>query len=163
MAEVMTNPMPFVQAEVYLARLIANSGAFRGGSRPVIGRLKKSYGYGKVIGIKSFDNSVYTRIDYDPDKGYHFNFINDNTGQKICILISDIDEYQYRAYIDRLTNGRGTIDPTKRPIMSSIMPEDFENDDLLISYYESLYEYDSFDDIVEYYESLLEDEVKHSL
>lgn len=163
MAETMTYPMTFAQAEVYLARLIAASGAFRGGSKPVIGRLKKSYGFGKVIGIKSFDNSVYTRIDYDPDKGYHFNFINDRTGEKICILISDMDEYQYRAYIDRLTRGRGTIDPTKRPTLDMVDVEAYKDVDSFISLIESLYEGANFDDIVEYYDSLLENEVKHSL
>ncbi len=162
MAEVMQGPMTFVQAEKCLARLIEASKAFKGGSRAVVGRLKTSYGYGKVIGIKSFDNTVYTRIDFDPEKGYHFNFINDNTGEKICILISDMDEVQYRAYIDMLTKDRAIIDGTKRPVFSSVIVG-LTDDDMLIAFYESLYKDVSFDDIVAYYENLLKDEVEKKM
>ena len=106
MAEIVTMPMPLSEAEYYLSRLIDSSGAFLMGSKPNICRLRKSYAYGKVHGIKSFDNQVVTRIDYDPEKGYHFNFVDHRNHQKICILISDMTEESYRSYIDRLNYGR---------------------------------------------------------
>ena len=106
MAEITTFPMPFSQAENYLSQLISQSGAFYNGSKPVIGRLKRSYGCGKVIGVQSLDNQVVTRIDYDPEKGYHFNFVDYRYNKKICILISDMTEDMYRNYVDRLTFGR---------------------------------------------------------
>lgn len=161
MAEVMTGPMPFSQAERCLAGLITSSGSFSGGSKPVVGRLKTSYGYGKVIGIKSFDNKVYTRIDFDPEKGYHFNFINDNTGEKICILINDMTASQYNAYIDMLTKSRGIIDPDKRPILSSISPDASiePGDDPIVSFYEAMYSQYDFSELIAYYEALsLEEE-----
>lgn len=105
MAEVSTVPMTFDQALKYLASLMDDSGRFGDGSKPVIGRLRKSYGYGKVIGRQSLDGRVVTRIDYDPGKGYHFNFVNYDTGEKICIPISNMTEEQYRRYIDRATFG----------------------------------------------------------
>ncbi len=109
MAEVSTVPMTFDQALRYLASLMDDSGRFGDGSKPVIGRLKKSYGYGKVIGRQSRDGRVVTRIDYDPGKGYHFNFVNYDTGEKICIPISNMTEEQYRRYIDRATFGRACM------------------------------------------------------
>lgn len=115
MAERIVGPVSFHKAEKLLADLIYKSGAFSGGSYPVVGRLKTSYGYKKVIGVQSFDKKVRTRIDYDPDKGYHFNFENDLTGEKICILIDDLTPSQYEAYIDQLTLGRGLIIGPKRP------------------------------------------------
>ena len=117
MAEKIVGPLPFHQAESLLAKLIYDSGAFSGGSYPVVGRLKKSYGYKKVIGIQSFDKKVRTRIDYDPDKGYHFNFENDYTGEKICILINNLTRSQYENYINKLTVGRGRTVGPKRPII----------------------------------------------
>ena len=105
MAETSTRPMTFDHALRYLAFLMDESGRFGAGSKPVIGRLRKSYGFGKVIGRMSFDGRVVTRIDYDPGKGYHFNFVNYDTKEKICIPISDMTEEQYRRYIDRATFG----------------------------------------------------------
>ena len=105
MAETSTRPMTFDHALRYLAFLMDESGKFGAGSKPVIGRLRKSYGFGKVIGRMSFDGRVVTRIDYDPGKGYHFNFVNYDTREKICIPISDMTEEQYRRYIDRATFG----------------------------------------------------------
>ena len=71
MAEIIVGPMLFAQAKKYLVELMEESGAFRGGSKPAIGRLKKSYGFGKIVGCKSFDNKVSTRLDYDEENGYH--------------------------------------------------------------------------------------------
>ena len=113
--ETVVGPMPFDHACKYLSNLISESRAFIGGSKPYIGRLKTSYGYKKVIGIVSFDHQVRTRIDYDPFIGYHFNFENFTTGEKICIRISDMTREQFERYIDTLTKGRGPIETPKRP------------------------------------------------
>jgi len=128
MAEIVLGPFKFSDAEKLVAKLMDASGAFRGGANPLVGRLKKSYGYGKIIGVRSFDNKVSVRIDFEPDtknddgtvvkgKGYHFNFSNDNTGEKICVLICDIGEKTYQGYIDRLTAGRSLIVNKKGPIL----------------------------------------------
>lgn len=117
MAEIVKGPFPYDQARNFLTRLMDDSNAFKGGSRPYVGKLKISYGYKKVIGVKSFDNKVYTRIDYDPDKGFHFNFIDDNTGDKICILISDMTEEKYKRYIDNMTIGKDLIEQDKSAII----------------------------------------------
>ena len=100
--EVVLEPMPLDRAEAYLARLIEQSGAFAIASKPYLGRLKKSYGYNKAIGVQSPDGKIRTRIDYDNTKGYHFNFENFNTGEKICIPINNMNQKQYEQYIDRL-------------------------------------------------------------
>ena len=113
--EQVVGPMPFEHACRYLSNLITQSRAFIGGSKPYIGRLKTSYGYKKVIGIISFDHQVRTRIDYDPFKGYHFNFENFTTGEKICIRINDMSKEQFERYIDTLTKGRGPIETPKMP------------------------------------------------
>lgn len=106
--EICTVPMSFDMAQNYLAQLIDKSGAFINGSIPVIGRLKKSYGCGKVIGISSFDRKVSTRIDYDPIKGYHFNFVNYYTNEKIAIIINNMTQKMYENYIDAMTTRLNT-------------------------------------------------------
>ena len=108
--------MPFHQAEALLAQLIYRSESFHFGCNPVMGRLKSSYGYQKIIGISSFDNKVYTRIDYDEEKGFHYHFNDDHNGDSICVLIQDMDMKQYRRYIDQLTNGRNLSKRKKRHI-----------------------------------------------
>ena len=124
MAEKCIGPMSLDDAEDELARLMDESNAFHNGSFPVVGRLKTSYGYKKVIGVKSFDNKVYTRLDFDPEKGFHFNFTDDNTGENICILINDMNESQYKHYIDALCAGKSPIIPTKRRVQYII---DYKN------------------------------------
>ncbi len=109
-------PMPFHQVEVLLAQLIYRSDSFHSGCNPVVGRLKSSYGYQKIIGISSFDNKVYTRIDYDDEKGFHYHFTDDHNGDNICILIQDMNQKQYQRYIDQLTNGRHIGKRKKRKI-----------------------------------------------
>ena len=109
-------PMTFHQAEALLAQLIYRSDSFHSGCNPVVGRLKSSYGYQRIIGISSFDNKVYTRIDYDDEKGFHYHFIDDHNGDNICILIQDMDKKQYQRYIDRLTIGRNIGKRKKRKI-----------------------------------------------
>ena len=127
--EKVIGPMPFDHAVIYLVGLKDNSQSFIGGARPVIGRLKMSYGYKKIIGTISLDNKVRTRIDYDPIKGYHFNFENDNTEEKVCILINDMTKEQYEKYIDNLSKGRGVDLTPKMPIINrSVVIEDMKVD-----------------------------------
>ena len=126
--EVCKGPMSFDEAEDELVRLMDETNAFHNGSFPVVGRLKTSYGYKKIIGVQSFDHKVRTRLDFDSDKGYHFNFINDNTGEKICVLINDMNESQYRRYIDGLTVGKSPIILPKRKVVYSIIDPNHYND-----------------------------------
>lgn len=104
--EEILNPVPLALAERKLAQLMDESGEFPNGyKKPYYGNLKISYGYNKVIGYISINNKVRTRIDYDPDKGYHFNFEDSRIkpAKKICIPISDMNEKGYEHYIDMLT------------------------------------------------------------
>ena len=113
--EKIVGPMPYNHAVIYISKLIEDSQAFIGGSKPLIGRLKTSYGYKKVIGIVSFDHQVRLRIDWDVKKGFHFNYENFHTGEKICVRIGDMTTKQYQRYIDNQTKGRCPILTPKRP------------------------------------------------
>ncbi|PED05108.1 S-layer protein [Bacillus pseudomycoides] len=42
-------------------------------SKPFMGTLEKSAGYGKIIGRQTADNKARWRLDYDPSKGLHIN------------------------------------------------------------------------------------------
>ncbi|MED0658147.1 hypothetical protein P4S75_12680 [Anoxybacillus ayderensis] len=50
-------------------------------SKPYIGTLKSSAGYGKVIGRQSADGKVRWRLDYDPNKGTHINIEDFRNGK----------------------------------------------------------------------------------
>ncbi|MBB5356336.1 anti-sigma28 factor (negative regulator of flagellin synthesis) [Anoxybacillus mongoliensis] len=50
-------------------------------SKPYIGTLKSSAGYGKVIGRQSADGKVRWRLDYDPNKGIHINIEDFRNGK----------------------------------------------------------------------------------
>ena len=50
-------------------------------SKPYIGTLKSSAGYGKVIGRQSADRKVRWRLDYDPNKGTHINIEDFRNGK----------------------------------------------------------------------------------
>lgn len=117
MAEKIDGPMLFKCAKKELVKLMDDSGAFRGGSKPYVCTLKRSYGYNKIIGCQSFDNQVVTRLDYDPKKGYHFNFENYTKKQNVCLLIADMTKPQYQRYIDNLTKGRSIEIIPKSPII----------------------------------------------
>ena len=157
--EKVVGPMPFDHAVMYMSKLISSSGGFIGGSKPVIGRLKSSYGYKKVIGIISFDHKIRTRIDYDPFKGFHFNFENDQTGEKICILISNMNLSQYRRYVDTLTKGRGPIGTPKMKNLTYLRldkkahNDDTDEENIIIDKLSSELEQDKF--TLEYNEELL--------
>lgn len=83
---------------------VDKSGAFTNGSQPYTGRLESSYGYEQKIGRQSLDGKTRWRLDYDPDKGVHYNFEDFSKGKgskavKIAIPI-DINYEQYKSIID---------------------------------------------------------------
>ncbi|UOY90219.1 T7SS effector LXG polymorphic toxin [Bacillus glycinifermentans] len=51
-------------------------------SKPLIGRLEVSAGYGKIIGRRSADKKVRWRLDYDHEKGPHINVEDFRMGKK---------------------------------------------------------------------------------
>ena len=82
--------------------------AFTNGSMPYNGRLESSYGYNKQIGKESLDGKVRWILDYDPDKGVHYNFEDFTNGKgvnavKIAIPI-DISYSDYTTIIDWYNN-----------------------------------------------------------
>jgi hypothetical protein len=50
-------------------------------SKPVIGRLELSSGYGKIVGRQSYDGKIGWRVDYDPEKGTHVNIWDFSKGK----------------------------------------------------------------------------------
>ncbi|WP_243291858.1 hypothetical protein [Bacillus sp. FJAT-47783] len=50
-------------------------------SKPYIGTLKSSAGYGQVVGRQSADGKVRWRLDYDPNKGTHINIEDFRNGK----------------------------------------------------------------------------------
>ena len=119
--EIVEKPRSFSDSENRIAELMTKSGAFAFGSEPYIGRLRKSYGYGKKIGVKSKINpNIRTRLDYDEEKGVHYNFENLDTKEKICIPINDMDYEAYKKFIDNWNIGfQGYTNNTY-----SVMPSD---------------------------------------
>lgn len=75
-------------------------------SNPIIGRLKTSAGYGKVIGRVSHDNKVRWRLDYDNEKGPHINvddFRNGRGSNAIKIVIPfEGNENTYKSLLKHL-------------------------------------------------------------
>lgn len=78
---------------------VDKTGAFKNGSNKYIGRLESSYGYGKQIGIQSFDGKVRWRLDYDDKIGVHYNFEDFSNGKganaikKVIPIDISYDEY----------------------------------------------------------------------
>jgi len=52
-------------------------------SEPIIGKLKTSAGFGKVVGRRSANKRLLWRIDYDPVKGPHINVVDISCGKRI--------------------------------------------------------------------------------
>ncbi|MGX2951557.1 polymorphic toxin-type HINT domain-containing protein [Ursidibacter sp. B-7004-1] len=50
-------------------------------SKPLIGNLKISDGYGKIVGRISSDGKKGWRLDYDPEKGMHINIFDYSKGK----------------------------------------------------------------------------------
>ena len=87
-----------------LMKEVDKTGAFTNGSVPYNGRLESSYGYDRQIGRQSLDGKVRWRLDYDPDKGVHYNFEDFSGGKcdkavKIEIPIN-ISYERYKSIID---------------------------------------------------------------
>ena len=77
-------------------------------SKPFIGSLEKSAGFGKVIGRVSADNKVRWRLDYDSIKGLHINIENFREGkgckaQKFAIPFEGNEE-TYKALLKHLNS-----------------------------------------------------------
>ncbi|PFJ24653.1 hypothetical protein COI92_23610 [Bacillus anthracis] len=60
----------YEQARNQAMDLLGNLGS---DSIPMVGTMKKSAGYGKVIGRQTADKKARWRLDYDPEKGLHMN------------------------------------------------------------------------------------------
>lgn len=104
-SEIIVGSYPFDEVQNIIVNYIIKSKAFINGNKPNIGTFKRSYGYGKVIGIESLDGKIQTRIDFNPNKGYHYHFedYRKNKPVNYCILINDMTEKTYETYIDLLT------------------------------------------------------------
>lgn len=76
------------------------TGTFTNGAKPYIGRLEKSYGYGKQIGTQSLDGKVRWRLDYDEKIGVHYNIEDFSNGKgmkaikKVIPIDISYDEYK---------------------------------------------------------------------
>ncbi|MEK5502043.1 T7SS effector LXG polymorphic toxin [Bacillus sp. FSL M8-0168] len=70
-------------------------------SKPLIGRLEVSAGYGKIIGRRSADKKVRWRLDYDHEKGPHINVEDFRMGKKYYIPFEG-DEKTFKALLKHL-------------------------------------------------------------
>jgi hypothetical protein len=75
-------------------------------SKPYIGTLKSSAGYGKVVGRQSADGKVRWRLDYDPNKGPHINVEDFREGKglkaKKYVIPFEGNESTFKAYLKHL-------------------------------------------------------------
>ncbi|MEC0785020.1 T7SS effector LXG polymorphic toxin [Bacillus haynesii] len=74
-------------------------------SKPLVGRLEVSAGYGKIIGRRSSDKKVRWRLDYDPEKGPHINIEDFRKGKKEAkkyYIPFDGDEKTFKALLKHL-------------------------------------------------------------
>ena len=73
------------------------------GAKPYIGRLEKSYGYGKQIGTQSLDGKVRWRLDYDEKIGVHYNIEDFSNGKSMKeikkVIPIDISYDEYKSII----------------------------------------------------------------
>ena len=83
-----------------LVNELDKTGTFTNGAKPYIGRLEKSYGYGKQIGTQSLDGIVRWRLDYDEKIGVHYNIEDFSNGKgmkaikKVIPIDISYDEYK---------------------------------------------------------------------
>ena len=132
------------EARKYLDNLMTNSGRFMTGSRPFYCLLPSSDAYGKIIGRISFDNQVRIRIDYDHEKGVHFNFedfIGINYGLvtrpiKRCIIIRGMTKEQYLREIERMNYGQPKLSIEDIKLLYSKLDINPEIDDREVSVYD---------------------------
>lgn len=76
--QVLDNVKTYEQARNKALDLVGDLGP---NSKPYIGTLKSSAGYGKVIGRQSADGKVRWRLDYDPNKGTYINIEDFRNGK----------------------------------------------------------------------------------
>ncbi|MGF1991763.1 MAG: eCIS core domain-containing protein [Nostoc sp. ZfuVER08] len=81
-------------------------------AKPLIGRLKVSAGYEKIVGFQSADGMARIRLDFDPIKGPHFNIEDFRHGKganalKIAIPFEG-NEKAYISYLKQI-NKWGTL------------------------------------------------------
>ncbi len=100
--EQVIGPVSYEEAIHIIRNLRDQKGVFYSGGNSNIGRLSVSYGNQKKIGMKSKDNLVEYRMDYDPEKGVHFNYEDKENEYKLCIVIKGWGYPQYQKYIDKL-------------------------------------------------------------
>ena len=83
-----------------LVNELDKTGTFTNGAKPYIGRLEKSYGYGKQIGTQSLDGKIRWRLDYDEKIGVHYNIEDFSNGKgmkaikKVIPIDISYDEYK---------------------------------------------------------------------
>ena len=69
--EIVTEPVAtYEQARNKAQNILGDLGA---DSKPYIGRMENSSGYGKVVGRQTADGKARWRLDYDPELGPHIN------------------------------------------------------------------------------------------
>lgn len=56
-------------------------GSLGSNSKPIVGRLEISDGFGKIIGRQSADGKKGWRLDYDNEKGMHINIFDYSQGK----------------------------------------------------------------------------------
>ena len=104
----------FEEASKYLDNLIVNGGRFMNGGYPFYCTLESNEdAYGRKVGMISFDHSVRWRIDWDEEKGVHFNYedfrgIGGGPNQrpiKKSIIVKNMTHDQYLKYLDDLNRG----------------------------------------------------------
>ena len=87
-----------------LIKELDDTGSFKNGSTQYIGRLEKSYGYGKQIGRQSLDGKVRWRLDYDEKIGVHYNIEDFSKGKGTNaikkVIPIDISYNEYKSIID---------------------------------------------------------------
>ena len=102
------------EATKYLNNLIVNSGRFMNGGYPCLCKMgSNDVAFKRKVGMESFDHQVRYRIDWDPQKGVHFNyedFLGVGDGPfvhdyKVCIVIGNMTREQYIKYINSLNKG----------------------------------------------------------
>jgi hypothetical protein len=93
----------YEQARNKALELVGNLGP---NSKPYIGTLKSSAGYGKVVGRQSADGKVRWRLDYDPNKGPHINVEDFREGKglkaKKYVIPFEGNESTFKAYLKHL-------------------------------------------------------------
>lgn len=152
--ELIVATLPLDAAQNLIVQYITKSKAFKNGSKPNIGDFKRSYGYGKVIGIKSLDDKVQTRIDFNPDKGYHFHFEDYRKDKPVnyCVIINNMTQKAYEEYIDTLSKRFSNLAPKdiKEESMEVLFYKKYKVNIELLKTVKKIYNYDLLNNINPY-------------